>query len=314
LPARLAPRFEASAPPVQGLIAAALACRQGKGAAPAGGLPLHALFSSPDPALRSAGLRALRKAREQQLTRSFAPFLEEALSAEHAGLRDTALEAGVVLGVRAAWDAAAKRPANGAPAARLSLALLALGGEPTALFDLLQAPDQRPHALWALGFAGTFEAAEAAIALIGDDEVAKLAADSFTMITGVAIAGALVKPGETDNSPPDPAQDDAPPPAIKPEDELPVPDPARVVALWDKAKSRFKPGVRHLFGQPVSAQTMLAALAISPMWRRRPLCLELAARSALDVDALQWARSQRIDAAFPAGVRFDRPLPSLANL
>ena len=48
---------------------------------------------------------------------------------------------------------------------------------------------------------------------------------------------------------------------------------------WHAQRGRFRPEVRYLSGQPVSAGAQQAALASGPLRRRHPVALELAIRT-----------------------------------
>jgi uncharacterized protein (TIGR02270 family) len=261
------------------------------------------------------GLRALRRAPDP----TFAQFVEGPLGSPYVAIRDTAIETGMVLGMRAAWKACSKLVARNAIGAKLPLALLALGGETVdmkAVIKRLDVETMRRDALWALGFAGTVEAAEAVLGLIGDDELGQVAGESFATITGVPLVGALVNVGETDNTaPPEIDEDeDAPLPVVKPEDDLRVPNAERVRAWWEKSKAgaTFQPEVRYLYGQPATPESLRSAIAAGPTWRRRVWCLEVAMRGGFDLDGRAWARKQQqADRGFPEGLRVGRDLTKL---
>jgi uncharacterized protein (TIGR02270 family) len=318
LQARLLPLLEKSAPAVQAVIVNVVATRTQPpepGNLAKSPLPLEALLATRNPELLVAALRALRRAPDPV----YAQFVEGPLGSPYVAIRDTAIETGMVLGLRAAWRACSKLVARNATGAKLPMALLALGGEPVdvkAVIKRLDVETMRRDALWALGFAGTVEAAEAALGLIGDDKLGALAGESFATITGVVLAGALVKIGETDNSaPPEVDEDeDAPVPVVKPEDDLRIPNAERVGAWWEKTKGNFQAHVRYLYGQPATPAALQSAIALGPTWRRRVWCLEVAMRSGFDVDVAAWARKQKETERGPAaGLRVDRGLTGLAK-
>jgi uncharacterized protein (TIGR02270 family) len=160
--------------------------------------------------------------------------------------------------------------------------------------------EMRRDALWALGFAGTVEAAEAALGLIDDEELGPLAGESFATITGAPMVGAMVKIGQTDNSsPPDLEEDDdAPPPILRPEDDLPKPNGDRVRAWWEKAKAEEgKPGLqadyRYLYGQSLAGESVRSAIDTGLTWRRRVWSLESARRTGSTLQEGTWGRRQK---------------------
>jgi len=300
---RLLPRLAASPPNLQAVIVGAVAS---EGGARARELPLRSLLESRHPELLAAALRALRRAPDPEL----GPLVEAALGSPYVVVRDAAIEAGVVLGLKAAWRACNKLVARNAPGCKLALAVLALGGEAVdhaTVMKRLEVEALRRDAVWALGFAGTLAAAEAALALAGDEAVGAVAGDSFATITGAVMAGDLVLAGQTDNTSP-PAldeDDDAPLPVRHPEDDLLKPNPVRLRAWWTKAQAQADPpfdpapapAQRYVGGRPFAGEPVRAAIQSGPTWRRRIWCLEVARRTGDDLDPATWARQQRARAA-----------------
>ncbi|HEX2657882.1 MAG TPA: TIGR02270 family protein [Polyangia bacterium] len=307
--ARLSPSLPDSPPAVQAVIVDVACAHDGSAT-----LPLDALLASRNPELLAAALRAVGRAPHPDHAR----FVEPALASPYVAVREAAIEAGVILGLRSAWQACNKLVARNASGSRLPLALLALGGDAADLNSVIKRLGVKAlqrDAVWALGFSGTVEAAEAALKLIDDEALGKLAGETFSTITGLAIAGTLVKPGQTDNtSPPEVEEDDAPIPVVLDDDGLPVPHGERVRAVWEKAKTQFQPGVRYLYGQPASAAILRQAVEVGPTWRRQVWLLEIAARNGTRLDAGGWARDQKAALArFPADLRLDRGLVALAK-
>ncbi|HEY4184305.1 MAG TPA: TIGR02270 family protein [Polyangia bacterium] len=294
---RLRPRLEGSVPPVQAMIVNVLGARVApvpSGQSPAWGFAIEAFLESRHQDLLLAALRALCRAPDPVCTR----LVEKPLASPYVEIRDAAIEAGIRLGMPAARTACSKLVARNAAGSRFPLAVLATGGEPVdvaAIIRKLDVESMRRDALWALGFAGTVQAAEAVLAWIGDDVVDKVAGEAFAAMTGVRIAGPLAEVGQTDNGPPSESEgdDDVPLPVILPEDNLPVPNTERLFAWWNKAGARFAPDARYLYGQPRSPEVLRGALSSGPMWRRRAWNLELAARGQRGVDIGTWACRQR---------------------
>jgi len=318
LKARLLPMLDTSPPELQAVIVNVLSTRSPPpepGKPPVSEFPLEALLETRHPELLVAALRALRWAPDP----AFAHFVEKPLASPYVAIRDAAIETGMVLGMRAAWKACSKLVARNAMGTRLALALLALGGEPVdvrTIIKKLEVEAMRRDALWALGFAGTIEAADAALGLIADEELAKLAGESFSTITGVRLAGALTEIGKTDNTGPPEVEDDddASLPVVKPEDNLPVPNAARVRAWWEKHRPKFQPEARLLYGQPATGVGLHQAIAAGPNWRRRVWLLELAMRGGPDVDAGMWARKQKtVTGEASEGLHLEVPLLALAK-
>lgn len=274
LPDKLLPRLKSSAPGVQAVIVNVVSGRTAgrePGKPPASALPLDSLLQARDPELLGAALRALGRAPEP----AFARFVETALASPYLAIRDAAIETGVLLGMQSAWRTCRQLVARSAAAPKLPLALLAVRGDSADIklvIKCLDVPGMRRDALWALGFAGTVEAAEAALSLIDDQDLCRLAGDSFATITGISIAGALAKPGTTDNSaPPESLEDDdAPLPEARPEDDLPIPNGDRVRAWWMGTKPKFSPEARFVFGRPAATlEAVQTVRATGCSWRHR---------------------------------------------
>jgi uncharacterized protein (TIGR02270 family) len=155
-------------------------------------------------------------------------------------------------------------------------------------------PDVGRHALWALGFAGDVESADVLLQLMPAAEVAKVAGEAFSFMTGLAIAGAFAKPGETQGPDAVEVAEDDPPPAVKAEDFLPEPQVEAVKKWWDKERARFRPGMRYVEGQPRAADTLRAALTTAATWRREVLMIVLGTEKVgpPKLETKTWARDQ----------------------
>ena len=241
----------------------------------------------------AGALRALRRAPD----RSLIVCVEDALKTELREVRLEAMTTGIVFGVPAAWDVCRRIAIRAGDGCRLPLALLATSSRPTdraVVLAFARDPKVKRHAIWALGFAGDVEAADALVEATGDAAVARAAGEALSAISGVAIEGALATPGETEGPGVGEVGDDDPPPVVRTEDHLPLPNAAAVKKWWQRERARFAPGARHIFGQPRTPGALRAALTTAPMWRREVLAIELAAATtaAAAVDVKTWAAEQ----------------------
>src|SRR3569623_2079547 len=228
LGARLRPFLEGSAAPVQATIVNVLSARRpaASPARPAAwGIPLETFLERRHQELQAAALRALCRTPDPVIAR----YVEKSLVSPYVVIRAVAIAAGIRLGLAAARTGSSKLVGRDAAGARLALAVLAAGGEPVdvaIVIRKLEVETLRSDALWALGFAGTAQAAEAALAWPGHEAVAALAADAFATIPGARIGGALAKPGPAkQDTPPD---DAGPMPVVTPESSLPSPNAERL--------------------------------------------------------------------------------------
>ncbi|MFL5353217.1 TIGR02270 family protein [Archangium sp.] len=198
------------------------------------------------------------------------------------GVREAAILGGMRSGVLAAWEACRKAVDARTQVERTSLVLLALGGDERDLMRLLACTGveaMREDSLWALGFSGRVEAAEACLEFMGPGPVAALAGEAFSAITGLTLEDAYVVAAEEEESLPPLEEDLARDLEPQPEDALPAPAREAVAAWWKDARKDFVRGTRYLRGRAFSLDGLLEELARGSMRRRHVLALELALRS-----------------------------------
>lgn len=261
-------------------------------------------LTSPEPELLLPSLRLLRRAPTRDP--AALAYLEYALVAPDPAVRAEAMGTAVAVGSRTVWDAI-RREVLLPDAGRLPMGLLALSPLPAdrvTLHERVRDPATRRNALWALGFAGDLEAADAALGLCADEELGPLAGEVFSTITGVVIDGAFLRPGKTVGPDVEEVSEDAPPPEVRPEDDLVAPNAPALEKWWAEQRGKWKPAQRYLGGQPRTPETVRAALLEGAMWRRPVLAIELAAltRTPLTVDLRGWSRDQHRALSAPAAV------------
>lgn len=108
-------------------------------------------------------------------------------------------------------------------------------------------------------------------------ELARLAGEAFTLITGADLAELDLEgeqpegfePGPTEN----PEDDDV---ALDADEDLPWPDPDKVAAWWTSNQARFQKGRRYLLGQPTTIEHCLEVLRSGYQRQRAAAALELA--------------------------------------
>lgn len=229
--------------------------------------------------------------------------LPRLLDSELIPVRLAAIKAGLVAGARAAWAAClreVRERREGLPEALILVALCGEERELEVLLPLLDDPPLRADVLWALGFSGRVAAADACLKVMdGPPRLARLAGESFSAITGLALEGEYaVAPPEEDSLPPleEDIETDLTP---KPEDDLPLPAGEQIARWWTQARKNFTARGRWLRGQALSAEVLLQALEQEPMRRRHLHALELALRShgELQVQTRGWTVRQRTELA-----------------
>ena len=107
-------------------------------------------------------------------------------------------------------------------------------------------------------------------------EMARVAGEAFTSITGVDIAyndleGEL--PEGFEAGPNDNPEDENV--AMDPDENLPCPDPALIVKWWGENQRRFKAGKRYLLGRPIASDTVQTALREGKQRQRAAAALEM---------------------------------------
>jgi uncharacterized protein (TIGR02270 family) len=107
--------------------------------------------------------------------------------------------------------------------------------------------------------------------------LARVAGESFSLITGVHIAYDKLegpKPEGFEAGPTeDPADENV---AMDPDDNLPWPDPARVQSWWSERRGQFAKGSRYLLGTPIEPESLRQALRTGYQRQRTAAALELA--------------------------------------
>jgi uncharacterized protein (TIGR02270 family) len=141
--------------------------------------------------------------------------------------------------------------------------------------------DARKLAIGATGAIGDPQAIPWLLAQMGDPDLARMAAESFSCITGLDIVrDDMAKDAPDDGAGDSSEQDDAVAqiewiPSSH-EDSLPWPDVDKLKHWWHQHKAEFTPGQRHLCGQPVSVNQAVHVLMAGRQRDRASAALELA--------------------------------------
>ncbi|NVJ21573.1 TIGR02270 family protein [Myxococcus sp. AM011] len=217
----------------------------------------------------------------------------------HPALRESALAVGLLRGHREAWTQCSQAVAARVPCERSLYVLTSLlGGREDLrwLVEHLETPRLRGEVLWALGFSGRVEAADACVELLGDKLHGRVAAEAFRAITGLVLEQPFVQESPDDGPEDLPLEEDLDADlALTPEASLPVPEPEAIREWWRTQRSRFDVKTRYLEGRPWSGEVLMAALETVPMRRRHVLARQLAleSRGAFRLNTLASTRRQR---------------------
>jgi uncharacterized protein (TIGR02270 family) len=108
-------------------------------------------------------------------------------------------------------------------------------------------------------------------------ELARVAGESFSMITGSDIAYEDLdgnRPEGFESGPTENPQDENV--AMDQDEDLPWPDPKKVQVWWEARKGRFQPGTRYLLGEPITEAQCQKVLRDGFQRQRNAAALELA--------------------------------------
>ena len=123
-------------------------------------------------------------------------------------------------------------------------------------------------------------------------ELARLAGESFSLITGVDLAYDDLEtdaPQDFQSGPTDEPSDANV--DLDPDDNLPWPDPTLLQTWWQANAARFPAGTRHLLGSPLDEAACHHALAAGFQRQRRAAAFELAATRP-EAILLNWRRRE----------------------
>jgi uncharacterized protein (TIGR02270 family) len=110
-------------------------------------------------------------------------------------------------------------------------------------------------------------------------ELARVAGESFTTITGVDLAYHDLEGKRSEGFESGPTEDPADENVeMDPDENLPWPDPELIQKWWQSNRGGFQPGTRHLSGKPITVDWCKQVLRIGRQRQRAAAALELAMR------------------------------------
>lgn len=281
LPARIASRFDTLALPLKGCLIDVLRICDPSALA---NVPLSRLAVEPAPELLGAVLRAALRL-GVELDRS---LLERGLMSTLSTTRAAAIELGTSLYPELVRPRCRSLIAERAPELRLALAALSIGGDAADLKRLLEwVVDLGSDAVWALGFSGWTDVADALLPWLDDPQLGASAAEAFATITGLELEGDLLEPSLPE---PDELPDDAPIPELEPGEGLPRANAPLLRRWWHLNRARFERGARYFRGRSWAPTLPVSALASTTTWRLRGARLALSRTEAASLELRGWAR------------------------
>jgi uncharacterized protein (TIGR02270 family) len=265
-------------------LAARLAALAAHGVAP--GAWLQRFLVSSDPSLARAAAALARFSRDRGTLDLLGP-LAQAADPE---LRRTTIETALRHMLPGAWESAAYWALTAGESAfrRDALVWVACLGDAAAharLLALVDDPNFRTDALWAVGFGGRVAAVDLCMSLLADEDVGPLAGEVVCAITGLSGSDdpfwrAPLGKDDPDETLPELENDDLDADLVPArEAALPIPEPDAIAAWWQGRRGEFDPSLRYLRGRPLDRDELVAGLWHAPMRRRHALGFELGVRS-----------------------------------
>lgn len=265
---------------------------------PATGKTLAELVKDSDPIVRARALKAIGEMRRADLLHECVADLQS----EDPDCRFWSAWSGALLGHAGAIRVLQSLAEPGAQRAEAAAALAARRLERGAAVRWVQQLATEPAllraAVKAAGAVGDPVLVPWLLELMHTPELARVAGEAVSMITGVdlafedldgdAVEGADAGPTE------DPEDDNV---ALDDDEDLPWPHPQRLAAWWAQHSAQFPAGTRYLCGQPVSAAAAAGVLRDGMQRQRHAAATELAALDAarpLFNVAAPGARQQRM--------------------
>lgn len=225
--------------------------------------------------------------------------IEAGMVSPDAQVRCAAIEAGVSRGMASAQGAAVQLARTSGASAGPYLRLLPLFGsedEQEVIYAALRNPTHQKDAIWALGHLGTIRAAEACLAGMRHEPLARACGEAYCWITGADLVRDRLAKVEAPEDAPAFEEDDLEADLVPTVDELwPMPDADAAAKHWETRRSEFAPDIRYAQGRPISLDQLMTLVETGPMLRRPDLVLELRARTrgAYDVETRAFSARQR---------------------
>ena len=225
--------------------------------------------------VRARALRSVGEIRRQDLM----PMLTEHLQDEDFACRFWSAWSATLLGDANALETLQGFVAESGSGAALSLALRAMDKSSAMRWvrDLNGNAAFRRLVVEAAGIIGDPVSVPWLIASMQTPELARVAGEGFSLITGVDLAYDdldMDEPEDFAAGPTDDPEDENV--SMDPDEDLPWPDPALVADWWGRNKANFPAGQRLICGQPVSREACMRVLQRGFQRQRRAAALELA--------------------------------------
>ena len=213
--------------------------------------------------------------------RDLAPELDKAMKSENANVAFWAIWSAILLGDKSLAHTLEPYVFSSSPfqdrALHVAMRTLSVNDARHWIARLSSDPKNERQVIKAKGMLGDPQAAEWLIEKMRDAQLARLAGEAFTLITGID----LVENHLTQ----EPPQDRALTPSENPDDDdiamdedekLPWPQADLVDAFWKSARGQFNQGERYLLGKEITAANLSGHLQEANQRQRQAAALERA--------------------------------------
>jgi len=230
-----------------------------------------------DPLLRARALKAVGELGRRDLL----PMLKEHIYGQDDDSQFYAAWSAALLGDTASVGVLCEIALNGGPRAEQACATalrqMNLSEAQAWLRDLPDDPGCHRLAAIGAGVIGDPVLIPWLIQLMEISELARVAGESFTMITGIDIAYEDLEgewPEGFEAGPTESPEDEDV--ELDPDEDLPWPEPELIIDWWANNKGQFRDGTRYLIGQPISAEHCQQVLRSGFQRQRAAAAIELA--------------------------------------
>lgn len=241
------------------------------------GPALDRALNDEDPGVRVRAIRAVGQLRRRDL----APALRRHFQSDDGEARFWSAWSGTLLGDREAGKMLVEHVNFPTPFRRtaLDLVLRVLDCQAAGnwLKGLMQDPDNLRLVIEGTGIGGDPAYVPHLLRQMSAPEVARIAGEAFSMITGVDLAYDDLEgdwPEGFEAGPTEQPEDEDV--AMDPDEDLPWPDPDLVEGWWQQNKGRFQPGIRFLCGEPITVDNCRRVLREGFQRQRHAAAIELA--------------------------------------
>jgi len=236
-------------------------------------------LASADLSLRARALKAVGELGKANLL----PFVKSNLAVEDFNCRYWAAWSGALLGEPAAISVLQRLAESGhaerESACAMAVRRMSLQEGQAWLKVLASRPEALRLAVQAIGVIGDPVEIPWLIQQMADPNMARVAGESFTSITGIDLAYDDLdtdKPEGFEAGPTENPEDENV--DMDPDEDLPWPNPQLIEKWWFAQRLEFTNGTRHLLGKPMSIDWLQQVLRIGKQRQRRAAAIELAMR------------------------------------